>query len=574
MGMVGSLRRRILSVAPRSPWALAPGLGELRGYRRDQLRPDLLAGITGAAVAIPAGLAMGELAGLSPVAGLYATILPLVAYAMYTSSRQVMVGPDGTLAVLTASSVAPLAGGDPARYAALAAALALMVGVILLLSAALRLGFMAEFLSVPILVGYFNGIALIIIASQLGKVFGLSLSADYFFGLVREFITEIGQIHWLTAMFSFILLGLVLVLKRVAPTFPGSLVAVVIGGVASVTLDLPERGVTVVGDIAAGLPSLAVPDVALHDMSLLALPAAGLALVAFVDTMANARTYAKRNGYEVSANRELAALGASNIAAGFSRAMAISASGSRSALNDASGGTSQVVGLVTAFVVAVVAAVATPLIAPVPTAVLGVVVIAAVLGMVDIRGVLRLRRVHPVEVGLALATLLGVLILGVLGGLLVAIGLSIGVYVYRSIRPHDAILGALDDIDGYHDIEVFPAAHTVSGLIVYRFDAALYFPNARHFKERVLNLVSAADTPTRWVMINAEAITYIDTTGMDTLRELRADLAAAGIKLTIARANVPLLAVLDSAGLAADIGPENFFPTVRTGVRSFHERAG
>jgi len=165
----------------------------------------------------------GELAGLSPMAGLYASILPLVAYAMYTSSRQVMVGPDGTLAVLTATSVAPLAGGEPARYAALAAALALMVGVILLLSAALRLGFMAEFLSVPILVGYFNGIALIIIASQLGKVFGLSLSADYFFGLVREFITEIGQIHWLTAMFSFALLGLVLVLKRVAPTFPGSL---------------------------------------------------------------------------------------------------------------------------------------------------------------------------------------------------------------------------------------------------------------------------------------------------------------------------------------------------------------
>ena len=464
MGMVGSLRRRMLSVAPRSPWALAPGLGELRGYRRDQLRPDLLAGITGAAVAIPAGLAMGELAGLSPVAGLYATILPLVAYAMYTSSRQVMVGPDGTLAVLTATSVAPLAGGDPSRYAALAAALALMVGLILLLSAALRLGFMAEFLSVPILVGYFNGIALIIIASQLGKVFGLSLSAEYFFGLLREFITEIGQIHWLTAMFSFILLGLVLVLKRVAPTFPGSLLAVVIGGVASVTLDLSERGVTVVGDITAGLPSLAVPDVPLHDVSLLALPAAGLALVAFVDTMANARTYAKRNGYEVRANRELAALGAANIAAGFSRAMAISASGSRTALNDASRGTSQVVGLVTALVVAVVAAVATPLIEPVPTAVLGVVVIAAVLGMVDIRGVLRLRRVHPVEVGLALATLLGVLILGVLGGLLVAIGLSIGVYVYRSIRPHDAILGALDDIDGYQDIDVYPSAHTAPSI--------------------------------------------------------------------------------------------------------------
>ena len=249
---------------------------------------------------MPAGLAMGELAGLSPVAGLYATMLPLVAYALFASSRHVMVGPDGTLAVLTATTVAPLAAGDATRYAALAAALALMTGLILLVSAALRLGFMADFLSVPILVGYFNGIALIIIASQLGKVFGLSISANYFLGVLREFVSEIGQIHWLTAMFSLALLALVLVLKRVAPTFPGSLLAVVIAGVASVTLDLAARGVAVVGDIAPGLPSLTSPEVPLHDVSLLALPAAGLALVAFADTMANARTYAKRNGYEIA----------------------------------------------------------------------------------------------------------------------------------------------------------------------------------------------------------------------------------------------------------------------------------
>ena len=493
-GWIGSAWQRALGAAPRSPWALAPGLRELRGYRRDQLGPDLLAGVTGGAVAVPSGLAMGELAGLSPVAGLYATILPLVAYALFTSSRQVMVGPDGTMAVLTATAVAPLAAGDEARYAALAALLALMVGLILLASAALRLGFMADFLSVPILVGYFNGLAPIIVASQLGKVFGLSLSADYFLGLLGEFVAEIGQVHWLTAMFSVALLALVLALKRVAPTFPGSLLAVVVAGVASVTLDLGERGVAVVGDIAPGLPSLTFPEVPMHDASLLAVPAAGLALVSFADTMANARRYAKRNGYEVSANRELAALGARNIASGFSRALAISSSGSRSALNDATGGTSQVVGLATALVVAVVAAFATPLIEPVPIAALGVVVIAAVLGMVDIRGVLRLRHVHPAEVGLAMATTVGVLVLGVLGGLLVAVALSIGVYVYRSIRPHDAVLGEVHDIDAYQDIDVYPAAHTVPGLIVYRFDAALYFPNAAHFKDRVLTLVAQAQT--------------------------------------------------------------------------------
>ena len=431
---------------------------------------------------------------------------------------------------------------------------------------------MADFLSIPILVGYFNGIALIIIASQLGKILGLSISATYFFGVLRELVSEASQIHWWTALFSLALLALLLTLKRVAPTFPGSLLAVVVAGVASVTLDLSARGLAVVGDIPAGLPSLTVPEVPLRDVSLLALPAAGLALVAFADTIANARTYAKRNGYEIRANRELAGLGAANIAAGFSRALAISASGSRSALNDASGGTSQVVGLVTALVVAVVAAVATPLIAPVPIAALGVVVIAAVMGMIDIDGIWRLRRVHSAEVGLAVATMLGVLILGVLNGLLVAIGLSIGVFVYRSIRPHDAILGAVHDVDGYHNVEAFPAAETVPGLIVYRFDAPLFFPNAPYFKERVLTLVAAAETPPRCVLINAEAITYIDTTGVATLRELRADLAGDGILLTVARAKIMLRSVLDSTGLTTEIGPENFFPTIRTGVRAYLER--
>ena len=562
----------MVNVAPRSPWALAPGLGELRGYRRGQLRPDLLAGITGAAVAVPAGLAMVALAGLSPVAGLYATMLPLFAYALFTSSRQVMVGPDGTLAVLTATTVAPLAGGNAARYAALAAALALLMGLVLLVSAALRLGFMADFLSIPILVGYFNGIALIIIANQLGKIVGLSISATYFFGVLREVVSEVSQIHWWTAMFSLVLLALVLVLKRVAPAFPGSLLAVVVAGVASVALDLSARGSAVVGNIPAGLPSLTIPDVPLRDLSLLALPAAGLALVAFADTVANARTYAKRHGYEIHANRELAGLGAANIAAGFSRALGISASGSRTALNNSAGGTSQVVGLVTASVVAVVAAVATPLIEPVPTAALGVVVIAAVLGMIDVVGVWRLRRVHPAEVGLAVATLLGVLTLGVLNGLLVAIGLSIGVYVYRSIRPHDAILGAVHDVDGYHDIEDYPGAETMPGLIVYRFDAPLFFPNAPYFKARVLTVVAAAKTPTRWVMLNAEAITYIDTTGVDTLRELQTDLASDGILLTVTRAKSMLRSVFDSTGLTAEIGPDNFFPTVRTGVRAYRQR--
>jgi SulP family sulfate permease len=552
---------------------VAPGLAALRGYDRALFRTDLLAGLTVAAVAVPAGLAMGKLAGVSPVAGLYATMLPLVAYALLGSSRQLVVGPDGVLAILTATTVAPLAAGDPARYAALAATLAVMMGVIHVVSSALRLGFMADFLSLPILIGYFNGLALIIIESQLGPMFGISISAHDFFPIIGEFVVEFGDANALTIVFSAVLLALVLVLKRLQPKFPGSLLAVTLAGAASVAFGLSDRGVAVVGTVEAGLPSLGVPPVSLRDLSALALPAAGMALVAFGDTIATGRTYATRNGYQIDANRELLALGTANLASGLSEGIAISSSGSRTALNDASGGKSQVVGLVSAAAVVLVATVATPLIAPLPTAALSVVVVAAALGMFDVRGLLRLRRVRTAELGLALVTLVGVLALGVLGGLLVAIALSIGVFVHRSVRPHDAVLGLVEDLDGYQDIESFPTAETVPGLVVYRFDAALYFPNCPYFLDRVRQAVTTADPPARWVMLNAEAITYVDSTAVQTLRELRSELAQSGVTLTVARAKVMVRAVFDATGFTNEVGAANFFPTVGVGVRAYEARA-
>lgn len=568
----GAVSRWAGTAVPRSPRAWVPGLADLRGYTGPRLRTDLLAGLTVAAVAVPGGLAMGKLAGVSPVAGLYATMLPLVAYALFGSSRQLVVGPDGVLAILTATTIAPLAAGDPVRYAALAAALALITGVIHVLSSLLRLGFMADFLSIPILVGYFNGLALIIIASQLGPMFGVPISAHDFFPIVGEFAAHLDDASGLTALFSAVLLASVLVLKWLAPRFPGSLLAVVAAGVASSVWDLSRHGVAVVGHVNAGLPSLGAPDVSWRDLGRLALPAAGMALVAFGDTIATGRTYATRNGYKVDANRELFALGAANVAAGLSQGIAISSSGSRTALNDASGGMSQIVGLVSAVTALIVATVATPLIAPLPTAALSVVVVAAALGMFDVRGVVRLRRVRTAELGLALVTLVGVLALGVLGGLLVAVALSIGVFVYRSIRPHDAVLGEVEDMDGYHDIESFPAAETVPGLVVYRFDAALFFPNSPFFLDRVRQAVAGAQPPARWVMLNAEAITYVDSTAVQSLRELRAELAKSDIILTIARAKGMVIGVFDATGLTSEVGAENFFPTVGAGVRAYEER--
>jgi SulP family sulfate permease len=558
----------------RPSWAWVPGVANMRGYTKARLRTDLVAGLTVGAVAVPGGLAMGKLAGVSPVAGLYATMLPLVAYALFGSSRQLVVGPDGVLAILTATTVAPLATGEPLRYAALAAALALMMGVVHLVSSALRLGFMADFLSLPILLGYFNGLALIIIASQIGPLFGVSVSAHDFFPIVGEFVAELGEANTLTIVVSAVLLALVLVLKRIKPMFPGSLLAVVVAAVASVVFDLSDRGVAVVGDVEAGLPVLGIPNVSLHDLSTLAIPAAGMALVAFGDTIATGRIYATRNGYTVNANQELLALGTANIAAGFSQAIAVSSSGSRTALNDASRGMSQVVGLVSAVLAFAVATVGTPLIEPLPIDALSVVVVAAALGMFDLRGMLRLRRVRTAELGLALATLVGVLALGVLGGLLVAIVLSIGVFVYRSVRPHDAVLGEVADMDGYQDIEAFPAAETVPGLVVYRFDAALYFPNCPYFLDRARQAVAAADPPARWVMLNAEAITYVDSTAVQTLRELRSELAESGITLTVARAKIMVRNVFDTTGFTGEIGRANFFTTVSAGVRAYEERTG
>jgi sulfate permease, SulP family len=573
-----SLRERLAAHlrgrVPDSPWDVVPGLADLRRYERAQLRTDVIAGVTIAAVAVPAGLGMGELAGLTAVAGLYATLLPLAAYSLFGSSRQLVVGPEGALAALTAATLAPLAAGDPARYAALAAMLALLVGGILVVSSLLRLGFMADFLGKPVLIGYINGIALIIIASQLGKLFGLDIESDDFFPTLEEFFRELGKSHWSTVLLSAGLLALIFVLRRVVPMVPATLVAVVVAGVLSELFDFEGRGIAVVGDIAAGLPDLGLPDVGLDDVTDLALPAVGLALVAFGDTVATARTYAAKNRYEVDANRELAGLGASSIAAGFSQAFPVSASGSRTALNDSSGGSSQVVCLIAAAIVAVIAAVATPLIEPLPKAVLGVVVVAAAIGLLDFHGIVRLRRVRDAEAGLAVAALAGVLVFGVLGGLAFAVALSIGVFVYRSVRPHDAVLGSADDVDRYVDVERVPVAHVVPGLIVYRFDAPLYFPNALYFRDQVRELVDSADPPPRWLVLNAEAVVYIDSTAVDMLRELQRELADRGIVFAIARAKGMLRDVFDSTGLTRAIGSEHLFPSVRAAVRAFEGAPG
>ncbi|MFD3537665.1 SulP family inorganic anion transporter [Streptomyces sp. NPDC058664] len=528
-------------------------------------------GLTVAAVAVPAAMGMAELAGVDPVIGLWATMLPLAAYAVFGSSRQLVVGPEGTLAALTVTAVAPLAAGDGGRYVLLTASLALVTGAWLVVAGTLRLGFMADFLSKPVLLGYINGVSLMIISTQLGKLLGISISSGDFFPRIGEVLRELGGASVATVVLSCALLAVILLLRRFAPKVPGSLVAVVLAIAVSAAFDLKDHGIAVVGDLEGGLPSLGFPRVGLGDLSELVLPAAGLALIAFADGNAIARTFAQKNGYHVSANQELVALGASNAVSGLSGAFPIGSSGSRTALSDSSGGRSQIVGLTALVVVGIVAAFGTPLIAPLPKAALGAVVVAAALNLFDFAGILRLRRIRDTEAALAVAALLAVLALGVLNGLLVAVALSIGVFVYRTVRPHDAVLGHLKDIDSYRDVEENAGAHTEPGLVVYRFDAPLYFPNVPFFAARVRSLADHAPSTLRWIVVNMEAVTYIDATAVDALGKLHTELADRGVVLAVARPKASLRRVFAETGLTAQLGEEYLFPSVRTAAAAFRE---
>ena len=569
---LGSYARTLV---PRSLAEAAPGLAMLLRYPRSYLRSDLVAGVTVGAVAVPSSLAMAELAGLPVVYGLYGTFLPLAVYGLLGTSRQHVIGPDSTLAALTAVTVAPMAmvGGDvdPARYVALAAALALAMGVLLFLAGALRLGFVADFFGKPVLLGYINGVALIVISSQLGKLLGISVDADDFFAIVREVLSELADANGATVLLSAGLLSAAIAARRVVPALPASLVVLALALVIAALADLEDHGIAVVGEVEGGLPSFGLPAVEASDFRDLLLPAAAFSFVAFADLVATVRTFAQKHGYEVDANRELTAIGGANVVGGLTGAFPVSSSNSRSAVNDSTGARSQAAVLVAAAVVGLFLLVAMPLIEPLPTAALGVIIVVAAAGLINVRSIRRLRHIRPAEVVLAVVAFGGVLVFGVVGGVVVAITLSIGVFLYRSARPHDAVLGRFDDVDGYHDVASREGAQTMPGLLVYRFDAPPYFVNAEYLRQRVLELVDASED-VRWLVLNAEAWTYLDATAIDVVTHLQVELEQRGIALSFARLKGRQREIFEETGLTARIGPERFFPTVRAAVAAFESR--
>jgi SulP family sulfate permease len=547
---------------------LIPGLTLLRDYRREWLAGDILGGVSVCIIMIPSVIAYAELMGLRPEHGLYAALVPMVVYALLGSSRQVIVGPDIAISLLIASTIAPLAGGDAARAATLAAVVALLSGLLLLLAARANLGAIADFLSKPVLVGYMTGAALILMASQLNKLFGLKLSNPDFFPRMYELATKLKDTHTPTLIVGFACLAALLVLRRIAPKVPGTLVICVCAVLASVAFGLQQKGVAVVGSFPRGLPGFAVPMVTWREVHSLATAAIGIALLTYTEGILLARAFAAKNGYEVSANRELVALGMADLAAGLFQGFSITGSQARTTINDSAGGKSQVSSLIAAVTLALFLMFLTPLITQLPEVALAAVLIFAGFGLVEFGVMARIYRFYPKSAVVAALTTLSVLIGGVVPGIIFGVALSLLGLISRISHPSDAVLSEAPG-RGFHDLGGGSGTQTIPGLIAYRFYAPLLFPNASHFVERVRKIIADSPTPPQWFLLDAQAITDIDVTAVELLHTLNEELRRQGIALKIAHANPPLRDLLTRTGLATEIGSDSFFSSVHECADTF-----
>ena len=552
----------------------APGLETLSRYDRSWLPNDLGAGLSVAAIALPVGIAYASLAGVPPVVGMYSAIFPLLAYALFGSSRQLMIGPDAATCIMVAASLGPLSGGDPERYLALLLVLTLMTGVLYVVAGFGRLGFIANFLSQPILTGYLNGIALIIIAGQLSKLLGYSSEAGDFFPKLIELVHKIGQIDLPTLILGLGLLVLLLLLRRFLPKVPGAFVVIIVGIVAVVVLGLEDRGVAVLGKVPAGLPTFHFALLDPETYENLFRDAAGLMLISFTSGVLTAKSFARRNRYEIDANQELIAFGAGNLVSGLAQGFPVTGADSRTAVNNAMGGKSQLVGIVAAGTMLLILFFLTAPLAYVPTTGLAAVIIISAVGLFDFSALRELYSVSYRELLLSITTTLGVLVLGVLPGVLLAVALALIWLLYVGSRPHDATLGRMAGVKGFHNIEDYPEATTIPGLLLYRFDSDIVFFNADYFKQRVLSAIAASKTPVEWVVVDASPVNVLDVTAIQKIDELREELAARGIVLAHARAKRNLARFFRGDWMEKRLESERVhdFPTLKAAVHAFRHR--
>ncbi len=557
---------------PRGLRRWIPGAGILRSYRPGWLVSDFFAGLVLTAILVPVGMGYATAAGLPAIYGLYATIVPLLAYAIFGPSRILVLGPDSALAGLIAATILPLAGGDSLRAVALAGMLSILAGGLCVLAGLFKFGFITDLLSKPIRCGYLNGIALTVMTGQLPKIFGFKGSAG---GLPQEAGSLLrgirdGQTNWNAFAIGIACLLLILAFKRWLPKIPGVLFAVVGATLVVAQFGLVARaGIAVVGPLPQGLPAFQIPNVSLNELQALMAGALAIALVAFADMSILSRSFALRNGYEVDSNQELIALGAANVAAGLFQGFSVSSSASRTPVAEAAGAKSQLTGVFGAIFIALLLVFAPALLRDLPSAALGAVVILACLGLVDVRGMLRLYQLSRTEFFLSVVCFLGVALLGVIEGIFIAVGLALLNFIWSAWRPYDAVLGHVDGLNSYHDIKRHPEARVIPGLVLFRWNAPLFFANAETFHEHVLNAVADAPTPTRWVVVAAEPVTDVDITAADALRTLDEALHQAGMDLLFAEMKGPVKDRLKRYGLFNKLGTENFFPTIEQAVERY-----
>ena len=549
-----------------------PGIEALRGYRRDWLSKDLVAGIVLTALLVPQGMAYAELAGLPPITGLYTSIMCLLAYAVFGPSRVLVLGPDSSLGPMIAAAIIPLAGagGDPARAVALASMLSLMVAACMIGAGLGKLGFVADLFSKPTQVGYMNGLALTILVGQLPKLFGFSIDADTFVDDLIGFVEGVADGETVPAALALGLGGLAIILggRRVAPMVPGVLIAVVAAIAAVVALDLGSEGVSLVGELPQGFPPLTLPGVELGDIPLLVAGALGITLVSLTDTISTSSAFAARTGQEVDADQEMIGIGAANLAAGLFQGFPVSTSGSRTAVAEQAGSKSQLTGVTGALMIAAMLLVAPGLFRNLPQPVLASVVIAASLSLADVPATVRLWKQRRMEFGVSMFAFAGVVLLGVLPGIGLAVAMSILNVFVRMWMPYRAELGRVDGLAGYHDLKVHPEGRTTDGLVIFRFDAPLVFANSRTFRDEVREL-AASDPAPRWIVVASEPITDIDTTAADMLEDLDEELNAAGVSLVFADMKTPVREKVQRYGLTRTIDPAHFFHTVDEAATAF-----
>nr|WP_321466103.1 SulP family inorganic anion transporter [uncultured Desulfobulbus sp.] len=524
---------------------IVPGLFRLLQYQRSNFRPDLIAGASVAAVCLPVGIAYAEIAGVPPVYGLYSSLLPLFAYALFGSSRQLITGPDAATCLMVASAIGPLAGGDPQRYMELMIGLTLFTGILHILLGALRFGFLANFLSHPILIGYLNGVALIILAGQLPKLFGYQGEAGPFFSRLFEFVDKVGDAHVPTLLLGAISLVLLLCMKRWTPRWPAALIvaAISIGTVS--LLHLHTQGVAVLGAVPSGLPSLHLPGFDPSRTRILVHDAAGIALISFISGILTVKSFARRNRYDIDANQELIAFGACNIVSGLAQGFPVTGADSRTAVNDAMGGRTQMVGIVAGGVMLLFLLFLTGPLALLPSATLAAIIAVASLGLIDLSSLRELYSASHRELTFSLVTSAGVLYFDVLPAVVFAVLLTFFWLLLAASQPRDAVLGQVPGISGFHSIADYPNAQTIPGLLLYRFEGNVLFFNVDYFKERLLAHIARATTPVEWVVVDTSPASIIDITAVHKLIDLRDELSERGITLRYARVKQSLWRCFD-----------------------------